>query len=103
MLTYTLTKKAQSDLIEIHQFTVQKWGPVKAKKYLVELRKTIQLLFEKPALGKLRPEIGTNVLSFPYVSHVIYYVSYERKCVVFGVLHKRMVPLNHLGHRSSIF
>lgn len=101
-VTYRLTPDAQSDLIEIRRFTVQQWGSAQSQKYLSELRKTIHLLAETPSLGKVRPEIGANVLSFPHVSHVIYYVVHEQQLVVFGVLHKRMVPLNHLVEREVI-
>jgi toxin ParE1/3/4 len=99
---YHFTPDAQSDLIEIRRFTLQQWGSAQSLKYLSELRKTIRLLAETPSLGKSRPEVGTNVLSFPYVSHVIYYVMHEQQLVIFGVLHKRMVPVNHLVEREVI-
>lgn len=99
---YRLTPDAQSDLIEIRRFTIKQWGPVQSQKYLSELRKTVRMLAESPSLGKPRPEVGSNVLSFPHVSHVIYYVVHEQQLVVFGVLHKRMVPLNHLVEREVI-
>ena len=100
--TYRLTPDAQSDLIEIRRFTVKQWGTAQSKKYLLELRNTIRLLTDTPSLGKSRPEVGSNVLSFPYVGHVIYYVVHEQQLVVFGVLPKRMVPLNHLVERELI-
>ena len=100
--TYRLTPDAQSDLIEIRRFTVTQWGTTQSKKYLSKLRNTVRLLAETPSLGKSRPEVGSNVLSFPNVSHVIYYVVHEQQLVVFGVLHKRMVPLNHLVERELI-
>ena len=71
------------------------------KKYLSELRQSIHLLTNTPSLGKLRADIGDKVLSYPHVSHVIYYVIHERQRVVFGVLHKRMVPTNHLDGREA--
>ena len=101
MTGYRLTKDAQSDLIEIRRYTVQEWGAAQSQKYLSELRKTIRLLAETPSLGKARPEVGLKVLSFPYVSHVIYYVVYEQLLVVLAVLHKRMVPLNHMIERGN--
>ena len=102
MTGYRLTKDAQSDLIEIRRYTVQEWGAAQSQKYLSELRKTIRVLAETPSLGKAKPEVGLKVLSFPYVSHVIYYVVYEQQLVVFAVLHKRMVPLNHMVEREMI-
>jgi toxin ParE1/3/4 len=102
MSNFRLTPDAQSDLIEIRRFTIKQWGGVQSKKYLSELRQTIQLLAETPSLGKPRPDIDADVLSFPHVSHVIYYVVHEQQLMVFGVLHKRMVPLNHLAEREVI-
>ncbi len=102
MLIYRLTPDAQTDLIEIRRFTVKQWGIAQSQKYLLELRKTLRLLAETPSLGKSRPDVGSNVLSFPHVSHVIYYVVHEQQLIVFGVLHKRTVPLNHLAEREVI-
>jgi toxin ParE1/3/4 len=102
MAAYRLTPNAQSDLIEIRRYTVAQWGAAQSRKYLSALRKIIHLLAETPSLGKQRPEVGANVLSFPHGSHVIYYVMHEGVLVVFGVLHKRMVPLNHLDEREVI-
>jgi len=102
MLIYRLTPDAQTDLIEIRRFTVKQWGTAQSQKYLLELRQTMRLLAETPSLGKSRPDVGSNVLSFPHVSHVIYYVVHEQQLIVFGVLHKRMVPLNHLAEREVI-
>lgn len=102
MSNYRLTPDAQSDLIEIRRFTLDRWGEAQSKKYLAELRQTIRLLAETPSLGKRRPDVGTEVSSFPHVSHVIYYVVHEQQLVVFGVLHRRMVPVNHLDGREVI-
>ena len=102
MALYRLTPDAQSDLIEIRRFTVKQWGIAQSKKYLSELRQTIQLLADNPSLGKTTPEVGEGVFSFPHASHVIYYLIHERQLVAFGVLHKRMVPMNQLDGREVI-
>jgi len=99
-MTYHLTPDAQSDLAGIRRFTLQQWNASQSKKYLSELRETLRLLASSPTLGKPRAEIGPDVLSFPHASHVIYYVVHEQKMVVFGVLHKRMVPTSHLEDRK---
>ena len=102
MVNFRLTPNAQSDLIDIRRYTVEQWGKAQSQKYLSELRQTIRLLAETPFLGKSRLDVGENILSFPHVSHVIYYMVHERQLVVFGVLHKRMVPVNHLDGREVI-
>ena len=102
MTNYYLTPDAKSDLIDIRRYTIEQWGKAQSQKYLSELRQTIHLLAETPSLGKSRQDIGESVLSFPHVSHVIYYMLHEQQLVVFGVLHKRMVPVNHLDGREVI-
>lgn len=99
---YYLTPDAQSDLIDIRRYTLQQWGAVQSQKYLSALRRTIRLLAVTPSLGMGRSEVGSNVLSFPHASHVIYYVVHEQQVVIFAVLHKRMVPINHLVERARI-
>ena len=97
---YRLTSDAQSDLIEIRRFTLAQWGSGQSTKYLSELRQIIRLLSETPKMGKQRPEIGMEVFCFPYSSHVIYYRCHDKLLVVFGVLHKSMVPISHLEDRK---
>jgi len=97
---YRLTPDAQADLVAIRRFTLERWGVDQSRKYLAELRQAMRLLSETPALGKSRPEIGPGVQSFPQRSHVIYDLVYDNQLVVFGVLHKQMVPNTHLYHRS---
>lgn len=102
MPNFRLTPEAKADLIDIRRFTITQWGSTQSQKYLSELRLTLRMLAAAPSLGRSRLDIGSDVLSFPYVSHVIYYVVHEQQLVVFGVLHKRMVPLNHLAERETI-
>lgn len=102
MPNYQLTPDAQSDIIEMRRYTDKQWGKAQSDKYLSELRKKLQLLAETPSMGKPRPDVGEAVMSLPYVSHVIYYIVHQQQPVVFGVLHKRMVPLNHLSAREVV-
>lgn len=100
MLAYHITPDARADLIDIRRYTVQQWGESQSQSYLSELRQTIRLLAETPSLGKSRSDVGTEVLSFPHTSHVIYYVEHDHHIVVFAVLHQRMLPSQHLTERE---
>ncbi|MEY3123193.1 MAG: hypothetical protein RI993_2018 [Pseudomonadota bacterium] len=102
MPDYHLTPDAQSDLVEIRRYTLKQWGHSQSQKYLSELRQTIRLLAETPNLGKQMLDVASDVFSFPYVSHIIYYVIHAHELIVFGVLHKRMVPFNHLENRAVL-
>ena len=102
MPSYRFTADAQSDLIEIRGYTLKQWGGKQSKKYLLELRQTIRLLSETPTIGKQRSDISSDAFSFRHVSHVIYYMSHKKQVVVFGILHKSMVPNIHLEDRDTI-
>lgn len=99
MKKYQLTRDAQADLVSIRQFTRKRWGATQAQKYLTDLRMSVKRLAENPDLGVLSPDIGDGVLRFPCNRHVIYYFYEGGELIVFGVLHKGMVPLKHLDER----
>ena len=101
-LSYRLTPDAQADLIEIRRYTLEQWGEIQSKKYLSELRQTIRLLSEVPAIGKQRPDVDSGVYSFPGASHIIYYTLSEQQLIVFGILHKSMAPIAHLENREIV-
>lgn len=102
MSDYRLTPEARTDLIESRRYTLEKWGAAQSQKYLSELGTTLHVLAGTPALGRARADLGSDVFSFPHVSHAIYYVVHEERLVVFAVLHKRMVPRKHLGDRERM-
>ena len=102
MVAYKITIDARAELIEIRRYTLNQWGSEQSKKYLAELRQTIKVLSETPTMGKQRHDVGTNVYSFPYVSHVIYYIYEKQSLVVFAILHKNMLPHLHLDDRNTI-
>ena len=97
MSHFRLTKQAQTDLINIRKFTVAEWGEAQSNKYLSGLSNTIELLAQSPKLGKHRPDVSNETFSHPYNSHAIYYLIHNKTIVIFGILHQKMVPTNHLN------
>ncbi|MDH2997768.1 plasmid stabilization protein [Pasteurellaceae bacterium LFhippo2] len=95
-MKYKLTSNAKQDLINIRQFTVKNWGVEQSRKYLSELKELLALLATNQRIGKLRSDIAPNAYSFPYMSHVIYYLIDNDQLIVFAVLHKNMLPITHL-------
>lgn len=96
---YRLTHDAQQDLMAIRRYTQQNWGTEQSRKYLQNMRSTLELLAEFPGQGTVRPEVGEGVHCFPYGSHMLYYRLDEGLLIVFAVLHQRMVPMQHLKER----
>lgn len=61
----------------------------------------IEILADGLFTGRMRSDIDRKVFSFSYASHVVYYRVEGESIIVFGVLHKSMVPQNHLENRGS--
>ncbi len=97
---YRLTTDAKQDLSAIRKFTINEWGNVQSRKYLVELREILNVLSDNPLMGIHRSDVEDGLYSFPYASHSIYYMLKKKHIVVIGVLHGSMVPANHLEGRE---
>lgn len=84
------TDSAKRDLEDIMDYTLKHWGKQQTIKYLEEIyRKTLDLSIN-PNIGILRPDICTNLLSFPIKKNIIYYIKQEKGIMVIRVLHTQM-------------
>ncbi len=93
---YRFTDRAERDLEEVVDYTVQEWGASQANAYLGGLESRVQLLAENPDLGVARDAISQGLLSFPYESHILYYRKHASGIVIIRVLHQHMDPVRHL-------
>ncbi|WP_373914289.1 type II toxin-antitoxin system RelE/ParE family toxin [uncultured Thalassolituus sp.] len=100
MTHHSLTQAAQADLRQLKVYSDERWGVRHTREYLMALRTGLQTLADNPNIGKHRPEVSASSYSFPFRSHVIYYMNEDTGITIFAVLHKRMVPEKHL--RSEI-
>ena len=60
------------------------------------------MLFDNPLMGVHRRDMDEGVYSFPYASHIIYYMIEKKQLIVIGILHSSMVPTNHLEGRTLV-
>jgi len=93
---YQFTDKAERDLEGIIDYTVQEWGVSQANTYLDGLESRAQLLADNPVLGAKRQALSEGLLSFPYESHILYYMKQPGGITIVRVLHQNMDPLKHL-------
>ena len=99
MKQWNLTGRAKRDLADIRRFTRERWGLLKAEKYLDGIYEKIQIAAEHPAIGIDRSKslkLGCEVRSVLCGSHIIYYVVFETYISVAAILHQNMVPKRHL-------
>ncbi|WP_071842694.1 type II toxin-antitoxin system RelE/ParE family toxin [Cedecea neteri] len=99
-MAYRLTEEARRDIVEIRDYTVANWGIPQSKSYLLGLRQLFSRLAESPEIGQCRAaELGSNISSFPYSSHMVYYLKKPDAVEILAVLHQSRVPSRHLSNR----
>lgn len=96
MAKYRFAKQAEKDLDSIMVSSAQKWGANQSLIYLDGLDELAQNLASFPDLGADRTSLIEGLLSFPYISHVLFYTKQPHGITFVRVLHKRMEPKKHL-------
>jgi toxin ParE1/3/4 len=95
MPEYRFTQEANDDLQGIIDYTIEHWGKAQAHKYIDGFEELAARLAENPALGANRNQLIDGLISFPYVSHILYYVSQDHGITIIRVLHKSMDAKRH--------
>ncbi len=95
MPEYQFTPEAKNDLQSIIDYTIEHWGKKQAHKYIDGLEELAANLAENPGLGTDRNQLTHGLVSFPYVSHVLYYVVQEHGITIIRILHKSMDSKQH--------
>lgn len=73
MRRYTLSGKAEEDIIAIYMYGAAEFGIQQAERYHDLLENTFQFLAENPEAARERPEISPPVRIHPIESHVVIY------------------------------
>ena len=102
MPEYRFTLEARNDLQSIVDYTQAHWGKEQAHKYVDGLEELAAHLAETPSLGVKRDTLISNLISFPYVSHVLYYVPQDYGITIIRVLHKSMDFRRHFEATESL-
>jgi toxin ParE1/3/4 len=81
-----ITSQARSDLRHALLFSEQQWGKAQRREYE---RQIFEALANLESLGRLRPEYGSDLLSFPVGQHVAIYQVRETEIRIVRLLHIR--------------
>lgn len=87
MANFYFTERAEKDLEAIIDFTVQRWGVTQSNNYIDDLEALAQILADNPLLGTEREELSQELRSFPYQSHLLFYVLQKDGITIVRVLH----------------
>ena len=90
-----LSRRAESDLVDIGSYTLEKWGKAQANSYLQRLEDCFQLLAGNPLLGRACDTVRPGLRRMECGSHVVFYRHKENGIVISRILHVRMIPQRH--------
>ncbi len=93
--SFRFSETAEKDLEQIIDYTNEQWEPDQALAYIDSLEEYCKNLAQNPSAGLDRHEFAKGLLSFPYQSHIIYYLKDTNGIAVVRVLHQAMDPTKH--------
>ncbi|MGL4976274.1 MAG: type II toxin-antitoxin system RelE/ParE family toxin [Bosea sp. (in: a-proteobacteria)] len=96
MSRYVLSPKAQADLEDIWDFTVERWGIAQAELYLRRLQTAIELVGRQPQLAQSAETVRAGYFKFAAGSHVLFFRRIPDGIDVVRILHSRMDFTRHV-------
>lgn len=90
---YTLTRRAEDDLLIAFLDGIEMFGLTQARRYKDELEHCFQLIASSPPMGRLAPAIGEGVRRHEHQSHIILYEEAEHAVTILAVVPARSVRL----------
>lgn len=94
--TFVLRRRAELDLDEIADYTLENWGEAKLVEYVTMLDAAFQELAGDPHLGRLADDVRKGYFRHRAGSHMIYFKRKRTGVEIVRVLHVRMSPRKHL-------
>ena len=89
MAGYKLSKRADIDIANIYENTIQNFGLLQARKYYAGLIKQLEDLSKNPKSFRERQELPIPLRVCPYESHVVLYTIKQDNVYVVRVRHER--------------
>ena len=89
MNEYRLSLKADNDLDDITDYTLEVWGETQAKVYVTELLQGLRPLADKPSLGRNASEYGFLLRRYNYKGHAIFYELTDKGIFIVRILGRR--------------
>jgi toxin ParE1/3/4 len=89
------SRRAESDLKIIDDYTNQTWGEGQADLYLEQIHLCCMRLAETPAIGRLWSQQRPNLRRIEQGSHVIFYRQTHEGILIARILHRSMLPHKH--------
>jgi toxin ParE1/3/4 len=92
---FRFSRRAESDLLSIGDYTLQKCGKAQAARYIRALEVCCQTLANNPALGRPCDDVRPGLRRLEHGKHVVFYRRERDGILVSRILHHSMLPERH--------
>jgi len=86
MGSYHLSSKADGDIDDIVDYTLETWGESQTNIYLTDLYEFLQTLADNPELGRSASEFAPPLKRYHYKAHTIFYEPTRKGIFVVRIL-----------------
>jgi|TARA_B110000114_G_scaffold116856_1_gene122491 toxin ParE1/3/4 len=86
-LSLTISTTAASDLEKIYDYTLEQWSYNQAEKYQDVLFDTMNLLCNRPEIGKTYESSSRSFRVFLVGKHIMFYLIQDHELLVVRILH----------------
>ncbi len=86
MKSFHLSTAANLDIEEIANYIFD-LNPVAAHRFLDDLDEVFDLLADFPLIGRLRPDLGADVRSYPVGNYLVFYVPATERIEISRVIY----------------
>jgi toxin ParE1/3/4 len=93
---FQLSPKAEKDLEQIYDYSLQLFGEQRAEQYIKDLDAAFHKLVGDASLAKDYTFVRSGLLAFRVVSHVIFFKLSTNGITILRILHKSMDYGRHL-------
>ena len=104
MAKFFLTRRAGLDLLEVEEFSMEKWGEPQSGIYMSELYEAFDKISENPGIGKIRQHRAFPFYMAPAGSHFAIYKPFKDGVIIAKVVHGRQnieAIIRRMSHKMA--
>ena len=89
MSKFYLTRRANTELFAIEDYSIKQWGEKRAAQYMNDLYAAFKATSQNPEAGQIRFHISLPFLMTPAEQHFAIYKPFKKGIIIATVLHGR--------------
>ncbi|MEJ7935770.1 type II toxin-antitoxin system RelE/ParE family toxin [Sphingobium sp. AN558] len=91
-----LSRRAQADLDDIRDYSVEHFGLARAILYFDAIEEAFRRVLAYPEIGATQTDLATGLRSLPVGEHRLFYRVERERILIVRLLHKAMNPVRHI-------